>query len=304
MTEAAGLTLGVANLARLFSTCIDAFDSVQLALPHGRDLRDLQLLHTKLDNQKVRFMIWGHSLGLDEPTRRLEVDIRPQETRGAVIETMQLIISLFEESGGLVARYGLAKADFQTSAAVALTTGNEASAWKMTFRRFNDRISRFRPRQPSTTRWVIVDRTKFLDLVRDLGELIDGLDLLNRSDHATSNQKTMIEYEVEGIDDEHSLSLVKDADSGLISQVAGLRLSSFSIPSGTPARPPAQPLAQPVDEVASSGIYSFNATPALPPEKEDPGDDFDDSKAAQETSQDLKKQPLVTPPRAGVRFSK
>jgi hypothetical protein len=61
LVEPVSLTIGVVALASLCETCVKYFDYIEL----GRNyVHDYIVLHAKLDVEKVRFSIWGRSVGL------------------------------------------------------------------------------------------------------------------------------------------------------------------------------------------------------------------------------------------------
>jgi hypothetical protein len=103
MAEVAGLTLGALGVVGVFSVCVQAFDMVQIARTQDRAL---QILSTKLDNRKARFMIWGESLDLDKPDRP---DSRLQHPviSDRICQTCNLIYNLFADSSQVRRRYGL-----------------------------------------------------------------------------------------------------------------------------------------------------------------------------------------------------
>ena len=224
MMELAGLAIGTISLAGLFSTCIQCFDMIQLGQAQDRDF---EILHTKLDNQKVRFMIWGQALGLDGSSSTSTAFDRA-EIRHSLVRSMKCIIGIFDESQQLMTRYGIRQQS--TDHSIAARTGNNASALKETFRRFQARLGSSKPR--SAVRWVIIDRKKFLALVQDLRELIDDLESLTRSADFIARQRVIVSYEIESISDVASLELVEAAATGsqdLLSSAASSRRERLSL---------------------------------------------------------------------------
>ena len=212
MAEAAGLAVGLVSLAGLFGSCIQCFDMVQLGRARNRDF---EILHTKLDNQKVRFMIWGQAIGLDDVTNARGAWSSKTAKRLAIQSTMHTIMSIFKESGGLVNRYGLHRQ--AVTPGILAATGNNGSALRRTFWRFHGRLrlrnEASRASHGSIARWVITDQKKFLDLVKDLRELIDDLESFARSGEMETRQRMIVSYEIEEIPDVASLELVQEAGS-------------------------------------------------------------------------------------------
>ena len=231
--EPISFAAGIVSLAGLFSTCVQCFDMVQLGRARNRDF---EILHTKLDNQKVRFMIWGQALGLDDSSRSLTMLDRSQ-IRSCIARTMDCIISMFEESWYITNKYGLRQdSDGQS---VAALTGNNASALKASFRRFQARIGLLKgPHKPrSTVRWVIVDRDRFLALVQDLRELIDDLESITRSSEFLARQRIIVSHEIEAVSDIASLELVEAAATApqdMLSSAASSRRERLFLKQPTP----------------------------------------------------------------------
>jgi hypothetical protein len=61
MGDPIGIALGVAGLAGLFGTCVQCFDLIQLGAAFARDY---EIVQTKFEAQKIRFLIWGQVVGL------------------------------------------------------------------------------------------------------------------------------------------------------------------------------------------------------------------------------------------------
>lgn len=98
MAEAAGLVLGAAGLAGLFSTCLDLMDKVVAA----RDTReDYQASFANYQACKILFEEWGKSAGFQEG------EPRDPETRKAVYHILASIEQLFTNASRLENRYGI-----------------------------------------------------------------------------------------------------------------------------------------------------------------------------------------------------
>ena len=101
--EPISLSIGVVGLAALFTTCLDVWDFVDAGRSHASNF---SLLRTKLDNQRILFIIWGKKVGfgsakgydprLDEPF------IRPVIERN--LNHLKLI---FSNTDDLTKRYGI-----------------------------------------------------------------------------------------------------------------------------------------------------------------------------------------------------
>ena len=129
MVEPIGLTIGVVGLAGLFGACVQCFDMVQT----GRaQRRDFELLHTKLDVQRVRFLAWGEAAGLINTTTYNDRFDHPA-VRPTVERVLRCIRLLFKEGNELTARYGLRR----DTDGMVTATGNPVGAFRTAFARFN-----------------------------------------------------------------------------------------------------------------------------------------------------------------------
>ena len=224
MADPASLTLGILGVAGLFSVCVQCFDMVQMGRSRNRDF---EILHTKLDVQKVRFLIWGEAVGLVGSVATSE-DLNLLDIRPTVEKVLKCIHLLFTDSEKLTSRYGILKEGNIFKAVTS--TGNQGSVFKRTFARFHRQIS-LRTHEISisrSARWVIDDEKKFRSLVQDLRDLIDDLEGLTKSAQFFQRQREIVTYEIESISDTPSLELLHDASIGEdqeISDVASGRLS-------------------------------------------------------------------------------
>ncbi|KAL2686886.1 hypothetical protein Neosp_004429 [[Neocosmospora] mangrovei] len=89
--EATGLVVGVAGLAWLFNSCLEAVDKVQSYRTFGTDSR---VLDTRFKVAKVRFERWGLGVGIEQgrllPDHHSALDDRSTST--VVTDLLQIII--------------------------------------------------------------------------------------------------------------------------------------------------------------------------------------------------------------------
>ncbi|MCJ1244478.1 Ubiquitin-conjugating enzyme E2 4 [Trapelia coarctata] len=107
MGDPVGIALGVTGLAGLFPTCVQCFDLVQ---PGDAFARDYEIVQTKFEAQKIRFLIWAQVVGLTEAgtfDERLELPI----VRPTVCRILNCIQLLFSDAGVLSKRYGLRRSE-------------------------------------------------------------------------------------------------------------------------------------------------------------------------------------------------
>ncbi len=101
--EPISLSIGVVGLTALFTACIDVWDFVDAGRSQATNF---SLLRTKLDIQRILFVIWGKKVGFGSPAgydKRLdEPFIRP------IIErNLNHIKLIFSNTDDLVKRYGI-----------------------------------------------------------------------------------------------------------------------------------------------------------------------------------------------------
>jgi hypothetical protein len=89
--EAAGLVVGVAGLAGLFSSCLDAFNRIQC---YQTFRTDSHILDTRFKVAKSRFERWGSSVGIEQS--RLRPDhhsaLDDKATSTLVMDVLDIII--------------------------------------------------------------------------------------------------------------------------------------------------------------------------------------------------------------------
>ena len=177
--ETAGIVVGAVSLASLFSTCVECFNFVSAARTHGRDF---EILLTKLDVEKTRFLQWGQGVGLfnlDTPIQHRSLTKQPQQqTITGVLNCIKLLLIDAEK---LRKKYGIDKTcqrDSDTSlAAVEIISSSRLQLFKERYSQFCKRIA-LQQRETSTlakTKWAIRDRDGATALVKDIRDLVNNL---------------------------------------------------------------------------------------------------------------------------------
>ncbi|KAF8540111.1 prion-inhibition and propagation-domain-containing protein [Trichophaea hybrida] len=95
-----GLTLGLASLASLFTTCLDVLDRISSAKSYGSDY---ELFVTKVETERVRLRLWGEAVNIGG---ELHERLQDPEVERAVSKLLQQAICFFEDSEGVRLRYG------------------------------------------------------------------------------------------------------------------------------------------------------------------------------------------------------
>ncbi|CAH0055033.1 unnamed protein product [Clonostachys solani] len=98
--EIAGLVVGVAGLAGLFSTCLDALDKTQ---EYRNSATDMHHLETQFQAEKLRFQQWGRDIGLERGETLKESHhkaLEEENTRKTIQEILQIIYALCQPGDG------------------------------------------------------------------------------------------------------------------------------------------------------------------------------------------------------------
>ncbi|KAM7194444.1 Prion-inhibition and propagation domain containing protein [Naviculisporaceae sp. PSN 640] len=237
--EAAGLALGVAGLAGLFSTCLECY---QLVLRGSTMHKDAAILMTKFENQELRLTAWGRACGLFGPE---EYDARLDDPNLSVrlAATLSCIKSLFRDEKELSARYGLRPGPL-SSPANAITAAEHTAApgelqlggeeglrlptnWPLgSF--FRSKRQRQRFPLLNKAHWAITDREKFTELIQHLKDFNDDLEAMTRATDVPRRQRMVVEYEIEEVEDIEVLeeiAMATSEDEGdVVSDTASVRL--------------------------------------------------------------------------------
>ncbi|MCJ1384321.1 hypothetical protein MMC17_007437 [Xylographa soralifera] len=213
--EVTGLAVGVVALASLFTTCVECWNYIDTARSHGHDY---ELLATKLEVEKTRFLIWGDTIGLLKPDNngrdvRLESPLVEEAIKGC----LTCIRSIFTDSKALSSRYGLLEKDLaDVKIDSASLSSNQLLKFKASYKQFQARAKGVQQKTSflGKTRWAIHDRPKFGILVDDLRGFIDSLKDITDSMTTRTLQQRAIAEELEFLPDLKALRLVKEATTG------------------------------------------------------------------------------------------
>ena len=185
--DMAEIALGSVGLLGLFGNAKQAIDAVQVVRSQRHDL---DVLHTKLENQKVRFASLKSTVTFIDFEIDLMTDLHDTQEWTAVPaikKTFCLIEQLFCEGARLSQRYGLkplyAHEDVYSSPASRRDTNPEGRKVE------NNTMAQYAlfpltlwrsPRVMRKVQWVIKDAESFSTLIEDLRDLMD--DLVNLTD--------------------------------------------------------------------------------------------------------------------------
>ena len=206
MAEAiAGLAIGAIGLTALFTTCIDAFHIVLTAHEFGEDY---EVLCVDLAIQRLRFCLWGETVGLvsrgsrypPNPLPDLEhLDIKP-----TVIQALQAIQHLLQEANPVRDRLSSQP-----------RSSHQLTLFRDTFNQFSLRanLSRKQASVATVTKWAVYGRETFQQRIERLKSLIEGLEKVSESLGVLELQRRKMQIEIESMDDVDSLRLVRDASA-------------------------------------------------------------------------------------------
>ena len=209
--EPCGLALGVIGLASLFTTCVECFDYVEVGRTYGRDY---EVLLTKLEVEKTRFLIWGDTVGIIEPRDNVRgLTVNNLHITSTIERILGSIQAIFTDSETVLSRYGLEPLPPASNQYRAITglSSNLMDRCRDSYAKFLNRAGRFQRKTTATAkiRWAIRDRSKFMVMISDLKDLIDGLMAIMPS--AQSEERRILREQIDSISDIASLRLLQDA---------------------------------------------------------------------------------------------
>ncbi|RFU34279.1 hypothetical protein B7463_g2095, partial [Scytalidium lignicola] len=216
------LGIGVVGLASLFTTCLDLWDFVDAGRSHATSF---DLLQTKLDNQRILFIIWAKKVGFGTPVgydKRLDEPL----IRPVIERNLNHIKLIFSNTGNLERRYGIKIKDAQPQ--TALVQRGSPAIWESSYQRFRSHLKRTQQQASvwKVTRWSIRDESKFGKLIQDLSDLIWNLERITASFISQQRSEEIVREAVEDISDVHSLEQIQRAAGSaesIISSAASVR---------------------------------------------------------------------------------
>ncbi|KAL8672427.1 MAG: hypothetical protein Q9168_003105 [Polycauliona sp. 1 TL-2023] len=219
--EPVGISIGAVGLISLLSTCVECFEYIDAAKTCGRDL---ELLTTKFAIEKARLLIWGESVGLCFMNPTAANKVESTHVRPIVEQILNCIHMLLEDTNALTARYGLKPTYGDVSSSSLAVTASPESAQsvglplrlKASYLQFVSRITQNHKNTSTTkkTRWAVRDRNKFMNLVEDIRQLINGLEAITDSVDMAAKRATLVNEELRTIEDPEDLRLIAEASAG------------------------------------------------------------------------------------------
>ncbi|RYP13842.1 hypothetical protein DL767_010531 [Monosporascus sp. MG133] len=244
MAEPVGTAIGVLGLAGLFSTTLQAWSFIDAGRAHAKNF---SLFRTKLDNQRILFMIWGKKMGfgsVEGYDKRLDDPFIAQP----IEQTLNHIQQLFSDADALVREYGIEVLEKKTIKAVSVARSsaifkpNYDSFLRMVndqqkheesrFNRFLKSLRRHQKKASiwKVTKWSIRDEKKFDAIVQHLAGLVSDLDSMTEKFFSPARSEDLAIQEVWKINDVNALSEIEDATGGtktILSRAASIRRQSI-----------------------------------------------------------------------------
>ena len=170
--EPASFAIGVAGLAALFETCLRGFELFEQSKDFGRSYI---ILMTRLDAQKLLFIIWGETVGLSRANRSKTLDLNEDTRTARLIQRhLECIRMIFEDADQLCSKYGVKKTWPREPPEPTSRSALISFRSQLPVRRY----ARWFQKQSSyklKAKWAIHDQNKFKIMLDDLSTLLQQL---------------------------------------------------------------------------------------------------------------------------------
>lgn len=207
MAELFGIVASALGVASLFNNCVDCFQYVRLGRRFGRDYERYQL---RLDIAQTRLGRWGEAVKINSHPRFHSSAPADQSVQVAQ-SIIEQIMFLFEFARKTSKRYELS-ADKQDL--VVCEDKDMKPVGRALHRRLKDLACR---RQKDTslvkkTAWALYDGKSLEKIIDEITGLIDDLEKVFPVEAVCHK---LAETEIEEVEDEPSLTMLKDAAGGI-----------------------------------------------------------------------------------------
>ncbi|KAK4177292.1 prion-inhibition and propagation-domain-containing protein [Triangularia setosa] len=182
MAEVAGLVVGAVGLVTLFGTCVEGYNKIQLMRTSERDC---DFLISKFDLVKIRFELWGQTVGLEASRySRAEPPMISDKTlctnwhdiKDTVGPSLISMGKIFNDRGRLEDKYGLkAVSGFQVASSVRVHRSSTFPFLKCS-RSFCGKEQQRRWTVGEKVTWAIRGRQGFECLIDQLESLVRNLE--------------------------------------------------------------------------------------------------------------------------------
>jgi hypothetical protein len=183
--EAAGLGIGIASLAGIFSTCLDVVERIDSYKDFGVDSR---ALISQFNADRLLFQQWGEAVGFDKNILK-NVHHQNLDNPATFAAVQNLLVSINEIAGGPP----------NISASLGSGSGFISSRPQTNI---HQRLSFQKFREPSSRRtkaeWALRDKARFVALLQRFETLVDRLRVLVPPEN-TENEDQMARRTQTGI---------------------------------------------------------------------------------------------------------
>ncbi|KAK4458975.1 prion-inhibition and propagation-domain-containing protein [Cladorrhinum samala] len=207
MAEVFGVVAGALGVAGLFNNCVDCFEYVQLGRRFGRDYERCQL---RLDIAKTRLGRWGEAVNINDDLR-----FRSSAPTDKSVQMAQSILEeimlLFESARKTSKRYELAA---NQQDLVVFEDKDMRPVGRALHRRLKDLACR-RQKEASLVKkvaWALYDGKSLEKIVDQIADFVDELE---KAFPVESVCQKLAGIEIEEVEDETSLTMLKDAARGI-----------------------------------------------------------------------------------------
>ncbi|RYC59946.1 hypothetical protein CHU98_g6258 [Xylaria longipes] len=220
MAETFGVVAGALSVAALFNNCVSCFEYIQLGRHFAQDYERCQL---KVDIARTRLSRWGQVVAINQDPR-FATDKPEDESVQQVQDVLEEIDQLFQNLENTSKRYTrrVKKEDLEHL---------QIQVMRPFAQKLHNRLDAIvRQRQKGTSfvkkaAWALYDGKNFEKLVNEITGFIDALEKLFPAKESVRH--TLVEMEIEEVDDEPSLEALQNAAANtdsVLTQVVTERL--------------------------------------------------------------------------------
>ncbi|KAJ4264357.1 hypothetical protein NW762_005555 [Fusarium torreyae] len=207
MAEVFGVVASALSVAALFNNCVDCFEYVQLGRQFGRDFERSQL---KLDIARTRLGRWGESVLINQDPR-FASNAPTDKVARLTQSILEEIVLLFQSTQKTSKRYemvadegDLGVLDIQDMPPIVRSLHHKLGALASR-RQQNTSLAK-------KAKWALYDGKNLGKLIDQIVAFIDDLEKLVPP---SKQPETLVEFEIEEVNDEVGLAALKDASKGI-----------------------------------------------------------------------------------------
>ncbi len=217
--DPAGLAIGVAGLASLFSACVDCFECIQLGRQFGHDYGKCLL---KLDAARLQLSRWGAAVGIwavGPALQKQQVAYNSSQEMRLAQNLLRQILDNFEDAERISARYmGYVSANSTGSPMDRVVYNVDTADIDPEYRRVHLTMRELAQRRQKAISvrkkaiWVLYEKKKFDHLIEDVTGLISQL--VNLFPAAQDDQRALCKLEVAAFPKAQDLALLNNIAHG------------------------------------------------------------------------------------------